>query len=49
MCVQRMYADVLVVGVGGGVAAAIAAARNGVNNLLVEKHTSLGGIATSGL
>ncbi len=47
---KRIYADVLVVGGGvAGVAAAIAAAREGANTLLVEKHTCLGGIATSGL
>ncbi|MEM2319331.1 MAG: FAD-dependent oxidoreductase [Candidatus Bathyarchaeia archaeon] len=47
---NKLYADVLVVGGGvAGVSAAIASARNGVRTLLVEKHTSLGGIATNGL
>lgn len=47
---MQITADVLVVGGGvAGVAAAIAAARNGADTLLVEKHTCLGGTATSGL
>ena len=42
--------DVIVVGGGiSGVAAALAAARNGSKVLLVEKTTVLGGLATSGL
>ncbi len=42
--------DVLVVGGGpAGVGAAIAAARNGANTLLIEHFNCLGGIATSGL
>ncbi|MBS7640327.1 MAG: FAD-dependent oxidoreductase [Candidatus Bathyarchaeia archaeon] len=50
MVEKNYYVDVLVVGGGmAGVSAAIAAARNGVETLLVEKHTSLGGIATNGL
>lgn len=42
--------EVLVVGGGpAGVGAAIAAARNGANTLLIEHFNCLGGIATSGL
>jgi len=42
--------DVLVVGGGpAGVAAAIAAARNGAKTLLVERYGHLGGLATGGL
>ncbi|GIW39685.1 MAG: hypothetical protein KatS3mg076_0262 [Candidatus Binatia bacterium] len=42
--------DVLVVGGGSaGVAAAVAAARNGVHTMLVERYGSLGGLATGGL
>lgn len=42
--------DVVVVGGGiGGVAAAVAAARNGANTLLMEKQINLGGLATVGL
>ena len=43
-------ADVLVVGGGvAGVAAAVAAARNGANTVLVERYGRLGGLATGGL
>ena len=43
-------ADVLVVGGGSaGVAAAVAAARDGADVLLVERYGSLGGLATGGL
>jgi len=43
-------ADVVVVGGGpGGVASAIAAARNGVKTLLIERYGHLGGMATGGL
>lgn len=43
-------ADVLVVGGGpGGVAAAIAAARNGAKVVLLERYGHLGGMATGGL
>src|SRR5262245_38012589 len=43
-------ADVLVVGGGSaGVAAAIAAARDGADVLLAERYGSLGGLATGGL
>ncbi|MDE3168746.1 MAG: FAD-dependent oxidoreductase [Acidobacteriota bacterium] len=42
--------EVLVVGGGpAGVAAAIAAARNGANTTLVERYNHLGGMATGGL
>ena len=42
--------DVIVVGGGiGGVAAAVAAARNGAKTLLLEKQINLGGLATVGL
>ena len=42
--------DVIVVGGGvAGVAAALAAARNGSKVLLIEKTTMLGGLATAGL
>lgn len=42
--------DVIVVGGGvAGVAAALAAARNGAKTLLIEKTTMLGGLATAGL
>ena len=42
--------DVIVVGGGiAGVAAALAAARNGSKTLLTEKTTMLGGLATAGL
>jgi hypothetical protein len=43
-------ADVIVVGGGpGGVGAALAAARNGANTVLVERYGHLGGMATGGL
>ncbi|MCS7114066.1 MAG: FAD-dependent oxidoreductase [Candidatus Bathyarchaeota archaeon] len=46
----RFDVDVLVVGGGmAGVAAAIASARNGMNTLLIEGQSSLGGLATNGL
>lgn len=46
----RHEADVLVVGGGSaGVAAAVAAARNGADVLLVERNGYLGGLATGGL
>jgi hypothetical protein len=42
--------DVAIVGGGiAGVAAALAAARNGASTLIIEKETSLGGLATLGL
>ena len=47
--VQYQY-DVLVVGGGvAGIAAALAAARNGIKVMLVEKQYMLGGLATAGL
>jgi NADPH-dependent 2,4-dienoyl-CoA reductase/sulfur reductase-like enzyme len=43
-------ADVVVVGGGpAGIAAAIAAARNGAETVLVERYGHLGGLATGGL
>ncbi|MBD3647652.1 MAG: FAD-dependent oxidoreductase [Pseudomonadales bacterium] len=46
----RAECDVLVVGGGpAGIAAAIAAARNGADTLLIERYGSLGGLATGGL
>jgi hypothetical protein len=43
-------ADVIVVGGGSaGVAAAVAAARNGADTVLVERYGHLGGLATGGL
>ncbi len=43
-------ADVVVVGGGpGGVASAIAAARNGAKTILIERYGHLGGMATGGL
>lgn len=49
--VKRMSEyDVIVVGGGvAGVAAAVAASRNGAKTLLIEKTVILGGLATSGL
>lgn len=45
-----MKCDVLVAGGGpGGFAAAIAAARNGADTLLIERYGFLGGMATMGL
>ena len=42
--------EVLVVGGGpAGVAAAVAAARNGADTTLVERYNHLGGMATGGL
>jgi hypothetical protein len=42
--------DVLVVGGGtGGIAASVAAARNGARAMLVERYGSLGGLASNGL
>lgn len=42
--------DVIVAGGGpGGLAAAVASARNGANTLLVERYGFLGGMATAGL
>ncbi len=43
-------ADVVVVGGGpGGIAAALAAARNGADTILIERYGYLGGMATGGL
>ena len=42
--------DVIVVGGGpAGLIAAIAAARNGADTLLIEKHGFLGGMSTAGM
>ena len=42
--------EVLVVGGGpAGVAAAVAAARNGADTTLIERYNHLGGMATGGL
>ena len=48
---KKVYtADVLVVGGGpAGFAAAVAAARNGAETILIEQYSVLGGMATSGL
>lgn len=47
---QKETYDVIVVGGGiAGVAAAVAAARNGAKTLLMEKQINLGGLATVGL
>jgi len=46
----RRRTQVLVIGAGpAGVAAAVAAAKNGAETLLVERHGALGGLATGGL
>jgi hypothetical protein len=46
----RKQCDVLVVGGGpAGIAAAIAAARNGAHTILLERYGGLGGLATGGL
>jgi succinate dehydrogenase/fumarate reductase flavoprotein subunit len=46
----RAACDVLVVGGGpAGIAAAIAASRNGADTVLLERYGSLGGLATGGL
>ena len=43
-------ADVVVVGGGpGGHAAAVSAARNGADTVLIERYGHLGGMATGGL
>ena len=42
--------DVVVVGGGpGGIGAAVAAARNGADTVLIERYGHLGGMATGGL
>ena len=47
---KPLQADVVVVGGGtSGVIAAVAAARNGANTLLVERNEFLGGMLVSGL
>ena len=49
LVVKEQY-DVIVVGGGiGGIAAAVASARNGAKTLLMEKQINLGGLATVGL
>ena len=48
--VTREYYDVIVVGGGiAGIAASVAAARDGAKVLLLEKQVNLGGLATGGL
>ena len=48
--IEKPAYDVIVVGGGiAGVAAAVAAARNGAKTLLMEKQIHLGGLATTGL
>ena len=48
--IEKQSYDVVVVGGGiGGIAAAVAAARNGAKTLLMEKQINLGGLATVGL
>ena len=43
-------ADVVVVGGGpGGIGAAVAAARNGADTVLIERYGHLGGMGTGGL
>lgn len=45
-----MKCDVLVLGGGGaGLAAAVSAARRGAHTVLVERHGTLGGMATAAL
>ena len=47
---KNMPCDVLVAGGGpGGLAAAVSAARNGADTLLIERYGFLGGMATAGL
>lgn len=49
MTMKKFDVDVLVVGGGvAGVSAAVNAARSGLRTLLLEKETSLGGLATNG-
>ncbi len=44
-----LHADVIVIGGGpGGLGAAVAAARNGADTLLIERYGFLGGMATAG-
>ncbi|AEV30187.1 FAD dependent oxidoreductase [Sphaerochaeta pleomorpha str. Grapes] len=48
--VQKSYHDVVIVGAGvSGIAAAVAARRQGLSVLLVEKSITFGGLATAGL
>lgn len=48
--IEKSPYDVVVVGGGmAGIAAAVAAARNGAKTLLIEKQINLGGLATVGL
>ena len=46
---KHLYCDVAVVGGGvGGCSAAMTAARRGLHTIIIEKGTSLGGLATNG-
>ena len=48
--VEKQGYDLIVVGGGiGGISAAVSASRHGLKTLLLEKRTSLGGLATVGL
>ena len=46
---KTLHCDVAVIGGGvAGCSAAIAAARNGMHTILLEKGVTLGGLATNG-
>ena len=48
--IEKQPYDVVVVGGGiGGIAAAVAAAREGAKTILLEKQINLGGLGTVGL
>ena len=49
MITKRMYCDLAIIGGGvSGVSAAISATRQGLRTMVLEKGTSLGGLATNG-